>query len=84
LVGRLLPRWRPLLATRLLHLFATLPHLGAPLLHLLVELVLLVGAQDAHDLPTHIAGALPVARTAGGMRLRVLMDDRLDLLLLLA
>jgi hypothetical protein len=44
LVGRLLSRRRPLLATRLLHLLAALPHLRAPCLHLLVELVLLVGA----------------------------------------
>ncbi len=80
MVGRLLPSRRALLATLLL---ATLPHLSAPFLHLLMELVLLVGAQHAHDLPAHIAGALRIARAAGWMCLGVLMDDRLDLLLLL-
>jgi hypothetical protein len=84
LVGRLLSRRRPLLPIRLLHLLAPLPHLGAPLLHLLAELVLLVGAQHAHDLTAHVASALRIAWTAGRMRLRVLMNDRLDLLLLLA
>jgi hypothetical protein len=66
-------RTRALLAT----------HLRPSGLHLLVVLIALVVAQDAHDLPAQVAAGAGIARAARGMRLAILIDQRLDVLLLI-
>ncbi len=67
-----------------------LPLLAAPLLvlsfgrlHLLLELLLLSGRQDAEDLLVKSAGSGVIARTTRGMRGGELVEQVLNLLLLL-
>ena len=67
----------------LLHPAALSAHLRTPFLHLLVILIALVVAQDSHDLAPQFAVCAGIARAALGMRLRVLIDERLNVLLLI-
>ncbi|HEV3091335.1 MAG TPA: hypothetical protein VGX91_07850 [Candidatus Cybelea sp.] len=94
----LIGAWATLRATLILVLRATLltalvltaTLLGALLhrlamgTHLLAVLILLVAVQHAHDLVAQVAGRAGIARAALGVRLRVLIDERLDALLLVA
>src|SRR5579883_1985459 len=73
-----------ILTAALLHLPASLTHRGTPSAHLLTELVLLIRTQNAHQLTTKFSVRLRIARAAFGMRLRILVDDRLHPLLLVA
>src|SRR5579883_1764541 len=73
-----------ILTAALLHLPASLTHRGTPSAHLLTELVLLIRTQNAHQLTTKFSVRLRIARAAFGMRLRILVNDRLHPLLLVA
>lgn len=91
MVRRLLVRrrlLRPLLVTLsvralLLRLRLPLAHLLASCAHLLVILVLLVARENAHELLVQLAIGVAIARASFGMRLCVLMDERLNALLLI-
>ena len=67
-----------------LHLAALLLHLRATLAHLRAELIALVVVQDAHDLVAECAAGAGIARASFGVRARVLVDERLNALLLVA
>jgi hypothetical protein len=82
LVGRLPILLLP--GALLLHLSLTLLHLCTARAHLLMELILLIAAEHAHDLPAKFATRLQVARTSFGMILRIPIDHRLYPLLLIA
>lgn len=73
-----------ILLTLPLGLFAALLHLRATCAHLLMELILLVARENAHQLSLQLPRSLSVNRTALRMRLRVRADDRLNSLLLIA
>ena len=83
LIGRRLLIGRPLLVGAL-RLRAALLHLGASLAHLLVELILLIARQHAHNLLAQRAIRVAIDRTSRRMCLRVLIDERLDSLLLIS
>ena len=90
--GALLIGWRLLFGLALLILLlalrlilsAALLHLLAVCAHLLTELILLIAAQNAHELPAQVAIRFTVDRASLGVSLRVLIDDRLNVLLLVA
>jgi len=88
LIRRTLRRLRSLLILlvlwTLLHLALTLAHLLATRAHLLVVLIALVVGEDAHDLPSQFAARAGIACAPFGMRLRELIDQRLNALLLIA
>jgi hypothetical protein len=65
-------------------LSAPLLRLLAPRFHLLVVLVLLIAIERAHDLAPQLAASVGIARAALGMGLRVLVNKRLNVLLLVA
>ena len=67
-----------------LRLTAALLHLRVARLPLLTQLTLLVARQNAHELLAHRAVRGAVLRASFGMRLSVLVDDRLDAPLLIA
>lgn len=67
----------------LLRLALTLLHRGAMRAHLLLELVLLIARQHAHDLAAQLAPRVGIHGAAFRMRLRILVDHRLDTLLLI-
>lgn len=68
----------------LLHLILALLHRCATLAHFLLKLVLLIAGQHAHNLLTQSASRVGVDRAAFRMRLRILVDHRLNALLLIA
>ena len=63
---------------------ASLQLLDALCVHLLAKLRLLVRGENGEDLVTQIAHRGSIELTAGGMRLRVLIEQALDLAVLLA
>jgi hypothetical protein len=73
-----------LLRAFLTHLRLSSQTLLTHLLHVLLELGLLVGRQDAEDLIVELAGGLGVARTPYRMRLNVLIEHALNSLVLIA
>lgn len=93
LIGRPLPiGWALLFGLTLLILLlvlrlvlsAALLHLLVACAHLLMELILLVARQNAHELPPQVAIRFAVDWASLGVSLRVLVDDRLNVLLLVA
>jgi hypothetical protein len=67
-----------------LALAATLLHVSAMRLTLLLVLALLIGAKHAHDLAVQLLVGVSVDRAPRRVRLRVLIDHRLDSLLLVS
>lgn len=72
---------RALLVSPLLGAFA---HLCAVCPPFLAELILLIGRQLAHQLLAQLSDGVAIARAAFRMRLRILVDQRLNMLLLIA
>jgi hypothetical protein len=67
-----------------LRLVLTLLHLLAVCAHLLMELILLIARQNTHELPAQLTIRFTVGRASLGVSLRVLIYDRLNVLLLVA
>ncbi len=84
LIGRTLLVPFALLTGPLLHLALALLHLRVTRAHLLTELILLIARQLTHQLPSQIAAGAAIGGAPFGMRLRILMDERLNPLLLIA
>lgn len=72
---------RALLVSPLLGAFAHLRTVCAPFLP---QLILLIGRQLAHQLLAQLSDGVAIARAAFRMRLRILVDQRLNMLLLIA
>jgi hypothetical protein len=68
----------------LLHLSVALLHLLAACAHLLVILILLIAVEHAQYLASQVAARLAIARASFRMSLRILIDHRLNALLLIA
>jgi hypothetical protein len=68
----------------LLHAALTLAHLRAMRAHLLTILTLLIAVKLTHDLTAKVTVRLRIARASLRMRLRILMNQRLNSLLLIA
>jgi hypothetical protein len=73
-----------LLIALLLHLSATLLHLLGACAHLCVILSQLVAVEHAQYLASQLAARLAIARASLRMSLRILIDHRLNALLLVA
>jgi hypothetical protein len=73
--------WRALLVSPLLRAFAHLRAVCAPFLP---ELILLIGRELAHQLLAQLSDGVAIARAAFRMRLRILVNKRLNVLLLIA